>query len=101
MPDETLQCRRWCAITRPRSQPGELLLDQRSDAGLAWTETQLVIEPPGAGVQALVVIVAELIRIDRERVGREQRADRRNQLRVDPGRFASSKGLEDIERELG
>ena len=89
------------AIPGPGRQPRELAAHQRSNPRFARTESQLVVEPPGAGLQALVVFVTQLIGIDRKGVGSEHRPHGRNQASVDPGRFASAECLEDVEGQLG
>ncbi len=100
LPRETRQRGARRAARRIPALAFELAVHQGDDPGRARAEAELLVEPPGAGVEGLVVAVAQLIGKDREGGSGEDEADRGQYPGIDLGRFDTAERLEDVESDL-
>src|SRR6266567_3703789 len=63
----------------------------------AGTEAELAVKPERSGVDRFVIILADLVRIDRNRVRARERAQAAQRLRINPRGLALTIGIEGIE----
>ncbi|MBK8177765.1 MAG: hypothetical protein IPK67_02455 [Planctomycetes bacterium] len=59
-------------------------------------QPELLVEPPRAGLEALLVLVAQLVGVDRERVRAEDRAHHGECPRIHVGRLGAAIGVEHV-----
>src|SRR5580692_10527288 len=82
---------------------GDLLLFPSSElfeVGAAAAETKLPVEPERAGVDGLVIVLADLIRIYGNASRAGERAEATQRLRVDPRGFPVPVSVERVESDL-
>ncbi len=97
---EAAQIARGCPV---RAVGSDLLLfrfAQRGQVGTSGTEAELAIEPESAGLDRLLVFKTNLIRVDGNHVHAQQRTQRPQYLRVDPGGLALAKSIVGVEADL-
>ena len=63
-------------------------------------EAQLAIEPERAGVDGFIVVLSDLVRINRDAFGTGEGAEAAQSLGVDPGGFSLAIGVESVEADL-
>src|SRR5271167_280394 len=68
--------------------------------GAAAAETEFPVKPERAGIDGLVVVLANLIRIDGNASRTGESAEAAQRLRVDPRGFSVAVGVEGIEADL-
>src|SRR5436853_576022 len=74
--------------------------ERRSSSSKHGAEAELAVEPERARLDALLVAVAQLIRVNREDARAEQLAEESQDARVNPGRLALAEGVEEVESGL-
>ena len=75
-------------------------LSQSLQIGASWTEAQFAIKPERTRFDCLLVVVAELIGIDRDTRRTHVVTEAAQDLRVDPSRFAAAESVEGVEADL-
>src|SRR5215471_20843942 len=78
-----------------------LVQRQRAHLPIAWAKAELVIEPPRARLDSLLVVRTELVGIDNERRHVLERVDYGEAARVERGGVAPAPRREDVVVDLG
>ncbi len=74
--------------------------EQTCDLRIGGSESELAVEPESAGLDALLVLEADLVRIDRERCDAEDLPEQVQELREDPRRLPFAKRVVHVETDL-
>jgi hypothetical protein len=75
-------------------------LTQFPQVGAAGAEAEFAVEPEGAGVDGFVVVLADLVGINRNTFRGGEGAETAQCLGVDPGGFSLAVGVEGVEADL-
>src|SRR5579859_6039357 len=85
------------AILRIRGNLPLFFLGQRLKTLVPAAESQFAVKPESPGIDRLVVVLPDLIRIDRDRGRARERAKTAQSQRVNPGSFALPVSVESVE----
>src|SRR5262249_1365667 len=97
---DPLQRHRGCSITGPLGDLALLPFDKRRDLGIRRSEAELSVEPEGTRLNRLLVLVADLIGVDREGGDAGRLPAEAQNLGVDPGRLRLAEGVIDVETDF-
>src|SRR5215471_6498981 len=97
---QALQCRRRGAIGGMASELLLLPARQLAQSRIGRSESQLPVEPESPRLERLLVLMADLVRIDRKRRNAKRLVKKLQNLSEDPGRFAFAERVVDVETDL-
>src|SRR5271165_538148 len=89
-----------CPVCRLAGHPRLCSLRHRQQFGTTWPKTELAVKPECARLDGLLVLVAELVRVNGEASHICELMQKVKHLGVDPGGFAVAERVESVKSDF-